>query len=181
MKVFRQLLPFALALPLAAQAESFCVPGPGDRPETGLHGSIAQAELDAGPFQGQWCGMREVGHEPLALRGSFGDVQLIGRCAYASMRDPSNLALPTTGTSVIDMRVPSKPVWTKTLRTLAMQRAYSALEMQQNIMVSAFKDFGPNGNNWFDIYDVAGDCLNPKPLAVNDPAVPAVKFTTASG
>jgi hypothetical protein len=160
------------ALPLAAQAESFCVPGPGDRPETGLHGSIAQAELDAGPFQGQWCGMRHVSHEPLALRGSFGDVQLMGRCAYASMRDPSNLALETTGTSVVDMRVPSQPVWTKTLRTPAMQRAYSALEIQQSIMVSAFKDFGPQGNNWFDIYDVSGDCLNPRHLATT---------TTASG
>ena len=178
----------ALALISPFAAHAYCVPGPGDRPESALgpdgrvlQGGLAMSELEAGPFQGQWCGMREVGHEPLALRGSFGDVQLIGRCAYASMRDPSNLALPTTGTSVIDMRVPSKPVWTKTLRTLAMQRAYSALEIQQNIMVSAFKDFGPNGNNWFDIYDVSGDCLNPKPLAVNDPAVPAVKFTTASG
>src|SRR5688572_14556251 len=165
-------LALALLFPFAAQAESFCQPGPGDRPETGLHGSIAQAELDAGPFQGQWCGMRHVGHEPLALRGSFGDVQLIGRCAYASMRDPSDLSLPTTGTSVIDMRVPAQPIWTKTLRTPAMQRAYSALELQQNIMVSAFKDFGPGGNNWFDIYDVSGDCLNPKHLATT---------TTASG
>lgn len=176
----------ALISPLAAQA--YCVPGPGDRPESALgpdgrvlQGGLAMAELEAGPFAGQWCGMRQVGHEPLALRGSFGDVQLIGRCAYASMRDPSNLTLPTTGTSVIDMRVPSQPVWTKTLRTLAMQRAYSALEIQQNIMVAAFKDFGPSGNNWFDIYDVSGDCLNPKPLAVNDPAVPATKFVTASG
>src|SRR5688572_1441618 len=165
-------LALALLFPFAAQAESFCQPGPGDRPETGLHGSIAQAELDAGPFQGQWCGMRSVGHEPLALRGSFGDVQLKGRCAYASMRDPSDLTLETTGTSVVDMRVPSQPVWTKTLRTPAMQRAYSALELQQNIMVSAFKDFGPGGNNWFDIYDVSGDCLNPKHLATT---------TTASG
>ncbi len=174
MKLSRLLLACAVlaALPLAAQAESFCVPGPGDRPETGLHGSVAQAELDAGPFAGQWCGMRHVGHEPLALRGSFGDVQLIGRCAYASMRDPSDLSLPTTGTSVVDMRVPSQPVWTQTLRTPAMQRAYSALELQQNILVSAFKDFGPQGNNWFDIYDVSGDCLNPKHLATT---------TTASG
>ena len=186
MRFHKALLTAALLAPLAAHA--YCVPGPGDRPETALgpdgkvlQGGLAMSKLEAGPFQGEWCGMREVGHEPLALRGSFGDVQLIGRCAYASMRDPSNLTLSTTGTSVVDMRVPSKPVWTKTLRTLAMQRAYSALEIQQNIMVSAFKDFGPSGNNWFDIYDVSGDCLNPRPLAVNDPAVPAVKFTTASG
>jgi len=163
----------ALLLPFAAQAESFCVPGPGDVPETTLQGGLTTAKRDApGGFQGEQCGLRQVGHEPLGLRGSFGDVQLIGLCAYASMRDPSNLALPTTGTSVIDMRVPSAPVWTQTLRTPAMQRAYSALEIQKNIMVAAFKDFGPGGNNWFDIYDVSGDCLNPVHLATT---------TTASG
>ena len=204
MRFHKALLAAALAAPFAAHA--YCVPGPGDRtenivvPRTATNpptlvpqGGLPQALLDAGPFQGQWCGMRQVGHEPLALRGSFGDIQIIGHCAYASMRDPSNLTLPTTGTSVVDMRVPSQPVWTKTLRTLAMQRAYSALEIQKGILISAFKDFGPsNGtsnDNWFDIYDVSGDCLNPRPLAVNepDPANPsrlrpgAPKFTTLGG
>jgi hypothetical protein len=171
-RLLRGALALAVLVPFAAQAESFCVPGPGDRPETGLHGSIAQAELDAGPFQGQWCGMRSVGHEPLALRGSFGDVQLLGRCAYASMRNPSDLTLETTGTSVVDMRVPSGPVWTQTLRTPAMQRAYSALEIQKNIMVAAFKDFGPNNTDPLDVYDISGDCLNPTHLST---------FNVASG
>jgi hypothetical protein len=153
-----------------AAAESFCKPGPGDRPETGLQGSLPQALLDAGSFEGQWCGMRQVGHEPLALRGSFGDVQLMGLCAYASMRNPSDLSLPTTGTSVVDMRVPSAPVWTQTLRTPAMIRAYSALEIQKKIMVAAFKDFGENGTNPFDVYDVSGDCLQPKLLATTNTA-----------
>ena len=162
-------LAIALLSPLAAKA--YCVPGPEDRPETTLQGGLTTAERDIpGGFQGQWCGMRQVGHEPLALRGSFGDVQLMGLCAYASMRDPSNLALPTTGTSVIDMRVPSQPVWVQTLRTPAMQRAYSALEIQKNIMVAAFKDFGPNGTNPFDIYDVSGDCLQPRLLATTNTA-----------
>jgi len=43
-----------------------------------------------------------------------------------------------------------------------MQRAYSAFEIQKNMMVSAFKDFGPAGNNWFDIYELSDDCLHPK-------------------
>jgi len=159
-----------LCLFAAAEARAYCVPGPGDVPETTLQGGLTVAERDVpGGFQGQSCGMRQVGHEPLALRGSFGDIQLIGLCAYASMRDPSNLALPTTGTSVIDMRVPSAPVWTQTLRTPAMQRAYSALELQKNTMVAAFKDFGPNGTNPFDIYDVS-DCLNPVMKATTNTA-----------
>ena len=173
-----------LLSPLAAheaRAESFCVPGPEDRPEGPIQGALPQSILDAGTFAGQWCGMRQVGHNPLLAdpvppatvglpRGSFGDVQLFGHCAYASMRDPSNLALATTGTAVLDVRIPSNPIWTKTLRTPAMQRAYSALEIQKNIMVGAFKDFGPSGTNPFDVYDVSGDCLQPKFLATTNTA-----------
>src|ERR1044071_4061950 len=171
-----------------ALAESFCVPGPGDVPETTLQGGLTTAKRNvAGGFQGEQCGMRQVGNnlllnEQSRRRGSFGDVQVIGHCAYASIRDPSNLALESTGTAVLDVRVPSNPVWVRTLRTLAMQRAYSALEIQQGIMIGAFKDFGPNGDNWFDIYDVSGDCLNPKPLAVNTPeSILTRKIVTTGG
>ena len=167
------LAALALLSPMA-YGVSFCVPGPDDKPETTLQGGLTVEKRDNTPggFQGEWCGLRQVGHEPLALRGSFGDIQLMGLCAYASMRDPSDLTLPTTGTAVIDMRVPSAPVWTQTLRTPAMQRAYSALELQKSTMIAAFKDFGPGGNNWFDIYDVGSDCLNPRHLATT---------TTSSG
>ena len=176
LKQMSLLAALALLAP-CAHAVSFCEPGPNDRPETTLQGGLTVTKRnEAGGFQGEWCGMRQVGHEPLALRGSFGDIQLLGLCAYASMRDPSNLALETTGTAVIDMRVPSKPVWTQTLRTPAMQRAYSALELQKSTMVAAFKDFGPDNSannqsdNWFDIYDVSGDCLNPRHLATTSTA-----------
>jgi hypothetical protein len=182
---FLLLSPFAMP---DALAESFCVPGPGDNPETTLQGGLTTAKRDApGGFQGEQCGLRQVGNNLLLNeqgrpRGSFGDVQIIGHCAYASMRDPSNLALESTGTAVLDVRVPSNPVWVRTLRTLAMQRAYSAFEIQKHIMISAFKDFGPNGDNWFDIYDVSVDCLNPKPLAVNTAeSILTRKITTAGG
>ena len=171
------LLGAAIALALlsgGAHAASFCVPGPGDVPETTLQGGLKQEVLNLGPFKGEQCGLRQVGgnlllNEQGLPRGSFGDVQLFGHCAYASMRDPSNLALESTGTAVLDVRVPSNPVWVKTLRTPAMQRAYSALEIQKNIMVGAFKDFGPNGTNPFDVYDVS-DCLNPKFMATTNTA-----------
>jgi len=132
-----------------------------------MQGGLSLAERTVpGGFQGQWCGAHEVGNNLLLNesglpRGSFGDVQLFGHCAYASMRDPSNLALESTGTAVLDVRVPSNPVWVRTLRTPAMQRAYSAFEIQKNVMISAFKDFGPSGNNWFDVYELGADCLNP--------------------
>jgi hypothetical protein len=176
---------FALAVlllsPLAVQqarAESFCVPGPGDRPETIIQGGLTLAERTvAGGFQGQWCGMHEVGHNPLLNeqglpRGSFGDVQFFGHCAYASMRDPSDLSLLSTGTAVLDVRVPSNPIWVQTLRTPAMIRAYSAFEIQGNLMIGAFKDFGtrpPSDINPCDVYRRSeDDCLHPTFLATTN-------------
>lgn len=156
-----------------ARAESFCVPGPGDRPETGLQGQVPFAERQPPlGFQGFWCGARKVGQHALFNRGSYGDTQQIGRCAYSSMRDPSDLNAPTTGTAVLDVSAASQPEVVQILRTPAMIRAYSALELQGDIMVGAFKDFGPNGTNPLDVYDVSGDCLKPRLLST---------FNTASG
>jgi hypothetical protein len=169
-------LALALVSPLAAdnaQAESSCVPGPGDRPETGVHGGVPGFERQAPlGFQGFWCGARKVGQHALYNRGSFGDVQLIaddrGHCAYASMRDPSNLDAPTTGTVVLDVSVASKPVDVQILRTPAMLRAYSGFETPiskatrrpGNTMVAARQN-----SDQFDVYDVSGDCLQPSFLA----------------
>jgi hypothetical protein len=157
-----------------AQAESFCVPGPGDRPETGLQGGILLSERQPPDgFQGHWCGARKVGQHALYNRGSLGDLQRIGLCAYASMRNPSDLTLPTTGTVVLDVSVASQPVDVKVLRTRAMLRAYSALELQGSIMVGAFGVGPPSGTNPLDVYDVSGDCLDPVPLSTT--------YNTAAG
>src|SRR5436190_13105890 len=113
----------------------------------------------------------------------LGDLQIIvddrGHCAYASMRDPSDLTALTTGTVVLDVSVASKPKDVQILRTPAMLRAYSAFEIPiskatrrpGNLMVAAFKDFGPNGTNPLDTYDVSGsNCLQPKFLSSFDVA-----------
>ena len=45
-----------------SQAESFCIPGPGDRPETGVHGGVPGFERQPPEgFQGFWCGARGRG------------------------------------------------------------------------------------------------------------------------
>jgi len=184
---------FALMLlspitPDKAQGESFCVPGPEDRPETGINGGVPGFERQPPDgFQGFSCGARKVGQHALYNRGSFGDLQVIvddrGHCAYASMRDPSDLTHPTTGTVVLDVSVASQPVDVQILRTPAMLRAYSAFEIPiskasrrpGNIMGAAFKDFGPeatNPTNPLDLYDVSGNCLKPRHLST---------FSLASG
>jgi hypothetical protein len=170
-------------VPDNVQAESFCIPGPEDRPETGVHGGVPGFERQPPDgFQGFWCGARKVGQHALYNRGSFGDLQLIvddrGHCAYASMRDPSDLNAPTTGTVVLDISVASQPRDVQILRTPAMLRAYSAFEIPiskatrrpGNIMAAAFKDFGPDGTNPLDSYDVSGDCLQPRFLSTFDVA-----------
>jgi hypothetical protein len=185
-------LALALLSPLAAnqaKAESFCVPGPGDRPEPGLQGGVLGSERQPPDgFQGHWCGARKVGQHALYNRGSFGDLQLIvddrGHCAYASMRDPSDITLPTTGTVVLDVSVASQPRDVAILRTPAMLRAYSAFEIPVskatrrpgNIMGAAYKDFGPETQdprtNPLDLYDVSANCLEPRHLTT---------FSLASG
>lgn len=185
---------FVLALlllsPLAAhkaRAESFCVPGPEDRPEAIQGGVLGSERQPPDGFQGHWCGARKVGQHALYNRGSFGDLQVIvddrGHCAYASMRDPSDITLPTTGTVVLDISVASQPKDVAILRTPAMLRAYSAFEIPiskatrrpGNIMGAAYKDFGPeatNPTNPLDLYDVSGNCLQPRHLST---------FSLASG
>src|SRR4029453_5022389 len=94
-----------------AQAVSFCPPGPGDVPETGLQGSLSLADRTRpGGFQGQWCGARKVAQHALFDRGSYGETQIKDNCAYASMRDPSNLNALTTGLVVLDARTPGNLV-----------------------------------------------------------------------
>lgn len=143
-------------------------------------------------FKGFWCGARKVAQHKLFDRGAFGDLQLKDRCAYASRRDGTTDALRKAindsvqyvGTIVFDMKTPTKMAvapdddqvghasfdpagpnpYGKVLRTPAMIRAYSALELQGNIMVGAYKDNGPAGTNPLDVYDVS-DCLHPVPLS----------------
>ena len=148
-----------------ASAATACVPGPNDRPEI-IQGAATAAERNVpGGYQGAWCGARLVGANQLFDRGSYGNTAIIGKCIYSSMRDPSDLNAPTTGTAVVDNSVPSNPQIAGMLRTPAMIRAYSTLYIKQGKLFGAFKDFGPNGTNPFDTYDVSGDCLHPALLS----------------
>jgi hypothetical protein len=70
-------LSIALALVLVSpiptdKAQAYCIPGPGDRPETGLQGAVPFEERQPPlGFQGFWCGARKVGQHALFDRGSY--------------------------------------------------------------------------------------------------------------
>jgi hypothetical protein len=182
---FGVALAIVMLFPLSvkeANAESFCIPGPGDRPETGVHGGVPGFERQPPDgFQGFWCGARKVGQHALYNRGSFGDLQVIvgdrGHCAYASMRTANSLTNPMHGTVVLDISVASQPQDVDMLLTPAMRRAYSGFEIALrkdryglgnrqalgNTMVAALQNGTP-----FDVYDVSGDCLHPTFMATTN-------------
>jgi hypothetical protein len=99
------------------------------------------------------AGARLVGANNLFDRGSYGSTARIGNCVYSSMRDPSDLPAPTTGTAVIDNSVPSNPQIIGMLRTPTMikptRRNASRVASWVRSRISA------NGTNPVDIYDVS--------------------------
>jgi hypothetical protein len=156
------LLALAVSMPGVADrahAQSACVPGPGDRPETGLQGQVPPtARQPPGGFQGFWCGMNKVGQNTLLDRGIYGATAIWDHCAYSSVRDPADVNLPTTGVAVLDVSVPAQPkIVGPLLRTQAMLRAYQGLRTQSGILLGSGQD-----RTNVDVYDISQDCLNPR-------------------
>src|ERR1700733_14225114 len=155
---------FLIALALSAfggtdhaQAATACVPGPGDRPETGLQGDVPLAARTVpGGFQGFWCHMNKVGQNVLFNRGTYGATAIWGPCAYSSIRNPSDPTLPTTGVYVLDVSVPSNPTTGVLLRTPAMLQSYEGLRAQNGILLGSGQQL-PD----VDVYDLSQDCLHP--------------------
>ncbi|MGB6238123.1 MAG: hypothetical protein WBG16_12300 [Bradyrhizobium sp.] len=140
-----------------AYAQSACVPGPGDQPETGLQGQVPSSARQApNGFQGFWCGMDKVGQNTLFNRGTYGATAISGHCAYSSIRNPSDPTLPTTGVVVLDVSVPSQPTSGLILRTPAMLQAYEGLRAHSGILLGSGQQL-PD----VDVYDVSQDCTNP--------------------
>jgi hypothetical protein len=121
-----------------AQAATACVPGPRDRPETGLQGDVPlSARTAPNGFQGFWCGMNKVGQNVLFNRGTYGTTAIWGHCAYSSIRNPSDPTLSTTGVYVLDVSVPSNPTTGLLLRTPAMLQAYQGMRTQNGILLGS--------------------------------------------
>jgi hypothetical protein len=141
-----------------AQAQSACIPGPGDQPETGLQGEVpTSVRQPPNGFQGFWCGMDKVGQNVLFNRGIYGATAIWGRCAYSSIRNNADVTLPTTGVAVLDVSVPSQPtIVGPLLRTQAMLRAYEGLRAYGGILLGSGQD-----RTNVDIYDISQDCLHP--------------------
>jgi hypothetical protein len=152
--------------PLTATPRATC--GPGSRPEPGMQGRVPPG---ANP-DGYLCNVERVSHEGTA--GGFKVERYTDKaghdCAYydTTLLFPTNavsaiLSAQATGTAVLDMSDPAKPVRTATLVTPAMQTPHESLviNVKRGLLAAVMGNpaFAPG---IVDIYDVSQDCRFPK-------------------
>jgi hypothetical protein len=150
----------------------------GSLPES-TQGRVPLSEVTSGrAAKGYTCNAREVGHS--GLTGGFRVARYVDKagheCAYYDTtllfpKDTLTQGVEGSGTYVLDMSNPAKPVHTDTLRTAAFQSPHESVRVntKRGLIVA---DMGyPTANPGFvDVYDISADCRHP-----------ALKSTTALG
>jgi hypothetical protein len=155
----------AWAASAKAQATPRAVCGPGSRPETGLQGRVPADAPDAG-FT---CNTTLLGHE--GKSGGFKVQRFVDKAGHECAYYDTTLLFPTnvqnlsdqpTGTAVLDMSDPAKPVRTETLLTPAMQTPHESviLNERRGLLAAVMGNplFYPG---FIDVYDVNADCRHP--------------------
>ncbi len=165
----------ALALPGPAQAADAFPPTPGVPCDAGslpeaTQGRVPLADVTSGrAAKGYTCNARELAHF-----GKVGGFQVFryvdktGReCAYYDTtlligRDVTNQAGQGTGTYVMDMSNPAKPVLATTLKTLGFTSPHESLRVnhKRGLIAAVFSTPATNLGQ-LDIYDISADCRNP--------------------
>ena len=163
------------AAPTARAAQAFTAPpatpraecGPGSQPETGMQGRVPP---DA-PADGFRCNTMQLSREGTA--GGYKVERYVDRtgreCAYydttllfPTNAGPATLSLQQTGTAVLDMSDPARPVRTATLATPAFQSPHeSVLVNQRRGLIAAVFGNPTIGPGQVDIFDISSDCRNP--------------------
>ena len=143
--------------------------GPGSRPAPGMQGRVSGEAAEAGRAEGFTCNVELLSHQGRA--GGFKVHRFVDRagreCAYydSTLLFPMNAQHPSelpTGTVVLDMSKPSKPVRTTSLQTPAMQSPHESLVLNERrgLLVAVWGN--PSAHpGVVDVYDVNEDCRNP--------------------
>lgn len=148
--------------------------GPGARPETGLQGQVPQADRDSGRSeQGYQCNLERIGHYP--GEGASWQHTWYDKCAYYGTAQGAGQQNP--GTVVVDVADPFNPVATTFLDSPAMLDPWESLKVNQDRgLLGGVYNTGAGASGAvtaFDVYDVTGDCTQPRLMAsLNDPRVP---------
>ena len=141
----------------------------GSLPES-TQGRVPLAEVESGrAAKGYTCNAREVGHH--GVTGGFRVESYTDKaghvCAYYDTtllfpKDTLNQGVEGTGTYVLDMTDPTKPVLTDTLKTPAMESPHESLRLNKKRGLLAAALSYPTFNPGFvDVYDVTADCRHP--------------------
>ncbi|MBK5306240.1 MAG: hypothetical protein JJD92_06080 [Frankiaceae bacterium] len=164
-----------LALPAPASAADAYPPTPQVPCEAGslqesTQGRVPLAEVTSGrAAKGYTCNTRELGH--FGVTGGFRVESYVDKaghvCAFYDTtllfpKDTLNQGVEGTGTYVLDMTDPAKPIHTDTLRTSAMQSPHETLRLHKKRGILAAALSYPTFNPGFvDVYDVTADCRHP--------------------
>ncbi len=144
--------------------------GPGSIPETGMQGRVPADDVAAGKVKdGFRCNVDVVSH--FGSSGGFKVERYVDaaghECAFydSTTLFPSNVAnldqLPT-GTFVLDMTDPAKPVRTATLLSPAFQSPHeSVLVNAKRGLIAAVAGNPVFAPGQVDVYDISKDCRTP--------------------
>ncbi|HVE73785.1 MAG TPA: hypothetical protein VNA30_01655 [Mycobacteriales bacterium] len=146
---------------------------PGSLPEQ-VQGRAPLADVATGRYaKGYTCNVQEISR--FGTIGGFRVeryVDLSGNeCAFYDSSSLPGRDLPTqgpagTGTYVLDMKNPAKPVLASIVRTGAFQSPHETVRLNQRrgLLVATLSTFATNAGQ-VDVYDVSKDCRKPELLS----------------
>ncbi|HUR41426.1 MAG TPA: hypothetical protein VM240_09705 [Verrucomicrobiae bacterium] len=152
--------------------------GPDDPVETGLQGQVSSADRASGrSLESFSCNLELVGQ--YAGEGASWQLAWYDDCAYydtATGRAPQSgsakAAQQHPGVAVIDVSDPAAPVATAFLATSAMIDPWESLKVaDKRGLLGAANSYNGTGNPDLDLYDVSGDCTQPR-LISSAPVAP---------
>lgn len=182
--VVGDVLPGAFALAQDLPSEPGPTPtgpcGPGSNPETGMQGRVSVEDHESGrAAEGYRCNTETVGRA--GVKGGYQVHRYVDEagqeCAFydTTLLFPTNAAFPggvPTGTDVLDMTDPSKPVETATLMTPAMQSPHESLSLNHRRgLLAAVMGTPVTAPGVLDLYDVSQDCRAPVLLSSTPVAI----------
>lgn len=159
----------ARKIPATPQAQC----GPGSRPETGMQGRVSQADYDSGKAaMGFNCNTEVVGSyvemSPFGTIGGYKTVRYKDNKGHECAYYDSTLVFPTdaldgdVGVVVLDMKDPTRPKKTTSLRTPAMLSAHESLVVSEEAgILAAVMGTPVTAPGFVDVYDLKEDCRFP--------------------
>lgn len=139
--------------------------GPGSNPETGLQGQVSLRDRESGRSRlGYTCNVSRLGQ--YQGQGTTWVSASYGRCAYHAQAFPSSLRGSRPGVHVVDVSDVRRPRLARTLTSPAFAgNTWETLKVNEarGLLAGVFVG-SSNAAAFFDVYDVKGDCRNPRLL-----------------